>query len=115
MSRDQTRYLPTLTSAQLERTRRSREVLLDGGLLTEPPGRSGVPQHIERSWRRCVGDEVPVAPDLIDYREPDDVGPALRRAAEPVLDRLKVSFADVPVAMVLSDATGRIVLRHADV
>jgi sigma-54 dependent transcriptional regulator, acetoin dehydrogenase operon transcriptional activator AcoR len=115
MRRDQTRYPPTLTSAQGERTRRSREALLDGGLLTEPPGLSGVPQLIERSWRRCVGDEVPVAPDLIDYREPGDALPVLRRAAGPVLDRLKDSFADVPVAMVLSDATGRIVMRHVAV
>jgi transcriptional regulator of acetoin/glycerol metabolism len=41
--------------------------------------------------------------------------PALRRAAEPVLARLEDSFADVPVAMVLSDATGRIVLRRVAV
>jgi sigma-54 dependent transcriptional regulator, acetoin dehydrogenase operon transcriptional activator AcoR len=115
MRRDQRPYRPTLTSAQLERTRRSREALVGGGLLAQPPGRSGVPQHIERSWRRCVGEAVPVAPDLIDYREPDDVLPVLRRAAAPVLDRLRDSFADVPVAMVLSDATGRIVVRHVAV
>jgi sigma-54 dependent transcriptional regulator, acetoin dehydrogenase operon transcriptional activator AcoR len=115
MRRDDTRYPPTMTSAELERTRRSREALVDGGLLVEPPGRSGVPQLIERSWRRCVGEEVPVAPDLIGYRDPADALPALRRAAEPVLARLADSFADVPVAMVLSDATGRIVLRHVAV
>ncbi|MCO1655620.1 sigma-54-dependent Fis family transcriptional regulator [Pseudonocardia humida] len=115
MRRDQIRHLPTMTSAQRERTRRSREALVDGGLLAEPPGRSGVPRHIERSWRRCVGDEVPVDPELIAYRDPDDVLPVLRRAAGPVLDRLADSFAEVPVAMVLSDATGRIVMRYVAV
>lgn len=115
MRRDEIRYPPAMTPAERARTRRSREALVDGGLLVEPPGTSGVPQYIEKSWRRCVGDAVPIAPESIDYREPDDVLPVLRRAAEPVLDRLKDSFADVPVAMVLSDAHGRIVMRHADV
>ena len=61
------------------------------------------------------GQNVPVAPARIDYREPDDASASLRRAAEPVLDRLRWSLADVAVAMVLSDAGGRIVARHADV
>jgi transcriptional regulator of acetoin/glycerol metabolism len=112
--RDEIRNLPTLSSAERERIRRSREALVGGGLLNAPPGSTGVPQHIEKSWRRCVGDSVPVAGAEIDYREPEDALSALRRAAEPVLDRLKDSLADVPVAMVLSDATGRIVMRHAD-
>ena len=115
MPRHETQHLPTLSPDQRERTRRSREALVEGGLLHEPPGGSGVPRLIERSWRRCIGDEVPVAPDRIDYREPDDALPTLRRAAGPVLDRLKDSLADVPVAMVLSDADGRIILRHTDV
>lgn len=115
MRRDEIRFPMFLTSVERERTRVSREALVDGGLLTESPGTSGVPQYIEKSWRRCVGDAVPVAPNGVDYREPADVLPVLRRAAEPVLDRLKDSFADVPVAMVLSDATGRILMRHADV
>lgn len=106
---------PVLDPAQRDRTRRSREALLDGGLLVVPPGAAGVPQLIERSWRRCVGEQVPVGPATIGYREPEDVSPALFRAAEPVLARLRDSFADVPVAMVLSDATGRIVVRHVEV
>lgn len=114
MRRDEIRYRPALTPAERERTRRSREELVGGGLLTAPPGSTGVPREIETSWRRCVGDAVPVAPESLDYRPPEDE-PALRRAAEPVFARLRDSFADVPVAMVLSDATGRIVLRHTDV
>ncbi|MDN5916232.1 MAG: Fis family transcriptional regulator, partial [Pseudonocardia sp.] len=113
MRRDENPYLPTLSPEEKERTRRGREALVRDGLLTLPPGEGGVPQHIERSWRRCVGEQVPVAPDHIDYRESHEVLPVLRRAAMPVLDRLKDSFADVPVAMVLSDANGRIILRHA--
>lgn len=115
MRRDQSRHRPTLSPVQRERIRHSREALVEGGLLTQPPGCSPVPQEIENSWRRCVSAHVPVVPDKLDYREPDDVLPVLRRAAIPVLDRLKDSFADVPVAMVLSDATGRIVVRHVDV
>lgn len=107
--------MPTLSPVQREHTRRSREALVGGGLLSLAPGRSGVPQHIEKSWRRCVGEQVPVAPDHIGYREPDEVQSVLRRAAMPVLERLKDSFADVPVAMVLSDATGLIIARHTDV
>jgi hypothetical protein len=113
MRRDEIRNSPTLSSAEREHTRRTREALIGGGLLSAPPGGSGVPQHIEKSWRRCVGDRVPVSPGRIDYREPEDTSPALCRAAAPVLNRLEDSFADVPVAMVLSDAHGRIVMRRA--
>jgi transcriptional regulator of acetoin/glycerol metabolism len=114
MSRDESRF-PALSSRQRELVRRSRETLVGGGLLAVPPGSTGVPSVIEASWRRCAGENVPVAPARIDYREPDDASAPLRRAAEPVLDRLRWSLADVAVAMVLSDASGRIVARHADV
>lgn len=115
MRRDESRPLSTLTRRESERVRRSRETLVDGGLLEIPPGGTEVSHVIERSWRRCVGECVPVAPEGIDYREPDDALPALRRAAEPVLNRLRASLADVAVAMVLSDENGRIIARHADV
>jgi len=115
MRRDESGRLPTLSRGQCERVRRSRETLVGGGLLEVPPGSTGVPRVIEQSWRRCAGERVPTAPERIDYREPDDDLPALRRAAEPVLTRLRWSLADVPVAMVLSDASGRIIARHADV
>jgi hypothetical protein len=113
--RNEIRTRPALSPAERARIRRCREALVEGGLLSAPPGAAGVPEHIEQSWRRCVGNDVPAAGSEIAYREPVDVLPELRRAAEPVLDRLKDSFADVPVAMVLSDATGRIVVRHAAV
>lgn len=112
MRRDEVRNLPTLSSAERERIRTTRESLVGGGLLSAAPGAMGVPQHIENSWRRCVGNNVPAVSTEIDYRDPDDVLPALRRAAGPVFERLRDSFADVPVAMVLSDAEGRIVMRY---
>ncbi|MEV5303109.1 helix-turn-helix domain-containing protein [Amycolatopsis methanolica] len=115
MRRDDIPHSPDLSRDQRERIRRTREALVRGGLLAAPPGRSGVPRHIEQSWRRCVGEAVPVTPDHVDYREPEDNRTTLSRAAEPVLERLKDSLADVPVAMVLSDVTGRIVVRHAAV
>ncbi|MFD4194114.1 sigma-54-dependent Fis family transcriptional regulator [Amycolatopsis thermoflava] len=115
MRRHEPPPVPALSRAELDRIRRTRAALVEGGLLAAPPGGTGVPRHIERSWRRCVGEEVPVLPDGIDYREPEDNRSTLLRAARPVLERLKDSLADVPVAMVLSDATGRIVVRHADV
>ena len=106
--------LPTLPPGERERIRLTREALVGGGVLSAPPGDTGVPQYIEMSWRRCVGESVPMTGTEIEYREPEDAHSVLGRAAAPVLDRLKDSFADVPVAMVVSDATGRIVMRHVD-
>lgn len=114
MVREECRRLPALSPRQRDQVRRSREALVGGGLLDIPPGGTGVPDVIEASWRRCVGEKVPVCPQQIDYQELDDV-PTLRRAAEPVLERLRWSLADVAVALVLSDAGGRIIARYADV
>lgn len=115
MRRDEVRNLPALSSAERELIRSRREALVGGGLLSAPPGAAGVPHHIEKSWRRCIGDRVPAAATHIDYRDPGDALPALRRAAGPVFERLRDSFADVPVAMVLADAEGRIVMRHVPI
>ena len=57
MRRDERDRLPTLSRGQCESMRRSRETLVAGGLLEVPPGSTGVPSVIEKSWRRCVGDE----------------------------------------------------------
>ncbi|WP_224388264.1 sigma-54-dependent Fis family transcriptional regulator [Pseudonocardia sp. ICBG1293] len=110
--RDDDTAVPALSAGQRRHIRRSRETLVDGGLLAVPPGHAGVPPLIEQSWRRCIGEAVPTAPERIGHADPGDDHTLLRRAAEPVLARLVDSFADVPVAMVLSDATGRIVRRH---
>ncbi|SHK67960.1 regulatory protein, Fis family [Pseudonocardia thermophila] len=108
------RTLPALSPDARAAALRSRELLVTGELLEHPPGRLGVRTEIERSWRRCVGAQVPVVPERIEYHKLDDV-PMLRDAALPVLQRVKDSFADVPVALVLSDVNGVIVARHVDV
>ncbi len=113
MRPDQPSGVPVLSRTDWDRIRRSREALVEGGLLTAPPGRVGVPEHIERSWRRCVSSEVPVLPTRVDFAEPERT--VLHRAAEPVMNRLADSLADVAVAMVLSDASGRIIARRAQV
>ncbi|MCF7550708.1 sigma-54-dependent Fis family transcriptional regulator [Pseudonocardia sp. WMMC193] len=105
--------LPVLSDAERSRIRLRREALVSGGPLSAAPGAAGVPRHIEQSWRRCLGDDVPVGVTEIDFRPADEEPSLLLRAAVPVLDRLAAGFGDMPVAMVLSDATGRIVLRHA--
>jgi hypothetical protein len=97
-----------------ERTRRARERLLDSGLLAAPVSSPGVREVIQRSWRRCVGDAVPVRPHAVPYCEPADVQPRLRAAAAPVLDRLSEGLSNVRVAMFLSDEHGRILMRRAN-
>src|SRR4051812_49592541 len=91
------------------RTRRARDELLTHGLLALPASRPGVRDIIERSWRRCVGEAVPVSPASISYRDAAALQPALQEAAAPVLDRLGEHLADVRVAMFVSDDSGRLV------
>lgn len=85
------------------RTRQARERLLELGLLATPVAQSGVREIIERSWRRCVGDAVPVGRHEIPYvADVIDVAPRLHAAAAPVLDRLGDDLGDARVAMFLS-------------
>lgn len=96
------------------RTRQALEELLDRGLLATPVARSGVRDVIERSWRRCVGAEVPIDRHDIPYvADVHDMAPRLHSAAEPVLDRLGDDLGDARVAMFLSDDQGRIIMRRA--
>jgi hypothetical protein len=97
-----------------ERIRRARERLLESGLLGAPVPSPGVREVIERSWRRCVGDAVPIRPHAIPYCEPADVQPRLRAAAAPVLNRLSEDLSNVRVAMFVSDEHGRIIMRRAN-
>ena len=68
-----------------QRTRRALEHLLDRGLLAVPVSSTGVRDVIERSWRRCVGDGVPVSTPTVPYQEVGDLQPRLRAAAGPAL------------------------------
>lgn len=95
----------------LERTRRARERLLDGGLFATPAP-DGVRSVIERSWRRCIGDAVPADPSSLPYHDVDGLAPRLCTAAAPVLDRLGEQLGRVRVAMFVSDEAGRIVMRR---
>lgn len=96
------------------RTRRAKEHLVDGGLLATPAARSGVRDVIERSWRRCVSESVPIAPAAVDYRDPSGPRSALCEAAAPVLARLGEHLTDARVAMFVSDPAGTIVMREVN-
>ncbi|MBW0113967.1 MULTISPECIES: sigma-54-dependent Fis family transcriptional regulator [Pseudonocardia] len=95
-------------------TRQALERLLAQGLLATPVAQSGVRDVIERSWRRCVGAEVPIGRHDIPYvADVHDMAPRLHAAAAPVLDRLGDDLGDARVAMFLSDDQGRIIMRRA--
>lgn len=96
-----------------ERLRRARAELIERGLLARPEPMPAVPEVIERSWRRCVGDAVPVAPASIGYSDAVHLDPRLRAAAVPAMSRLGEHLADVPVAMFVSNERGQIALRRA--
>ncbi|WP_370184924.1 sigma-54-dependent Fis family transcriptional regulator [Rhodococcus wratislaviensis] len=94
-----------------ERIRRAKEELLAKGLLDSGTLNTGVREVIDRSWRRCIGEEVQsVQPP---YRGSLVTNSALEEAAEPVLARLADHLADVRVAMFLSDSSGNILSRKA--
>ena len=103
---------PSDVSRDRNRTRQALEQLCERGLLATPVSGTGVRDVIERSWRRCVGDGVPVAPHSIPYQEVGDLHPRLRAAAAPVLDRFRDQLSNVRVAMFLSDKHGRIIMRR---
>src|SRR4051812_18167036 len=95
-----------------DQIRRARDDLLARGLLAQPAARSGVPEIIERSWRRCASEAVPTSPASIRYSSSIDLDPRLREAAAPVLERLSEHLADVRVAMFISNERGQIVVRQ---
>jgi transcriptional regulator of acetoin/glycerol metabolism len=108
--------LPTRCSGEQtlhsDRVRQAREDLLARGLLAPPEPMRAVPEVIERSWRRCVGEEVPTAPASIRYSGAVQLDPRLREAATPVLNRLSEHLADLPVAMFVSNERGEIAIRQ---
>lgn len=103
---------PSDVSRDRNRTRQALERLCDRGLLATPVSGTGVRGVIERSWRRCVGDGVPVAAHSIPYADVGELHPRLRAAAAPVFDRFRDQLSNVRVAMFLSDKHGRIIMRR---
>lgn len=95
------------------RIRQAREELRAQGLLARPEPTRGVPEVIDRSWRRCVGDAVPTAPTWIRHSSSVEVDPRLLEAATPVLSRLSEHLGDVRVAMFVANDRGEIAMRHA--
>lgn len=102
---------PVRTGRDQERTRQAREELLAVGLGPAPRRRPDVPEVIERSWRRCLGEVAPDRSATVTRTDATERSRALCDAARPVLTRLGDHLGDLRVAMVLSDDTGRIVLR----
>ncbi|GAA4735648.1 helix-turn-helix domain-containing protein [Modestobacter marinus] len=74
-------------------------------------GATGVRDLVVASWRRSRSAGVDAAEYRISYHEDVDLDSRLVRSARPVIDRLAAEMVDVPVAIALSDAQGRIVHR----
>jgi transcriptional regulator of acetoin/glycerol metabolism len=97
-----------------DRLRAAREELLSRGLLASPTAHVGVREVIERSWRRCVGQAVPIRPREVPYADASALQSILHDASAPVLERLGEHLTDVPVAMFVSNERGQIILRKAN-
>lgn len=102
-------------------TRRAKQGLLDCGLLDSGlldsgllarAAEPGVPDVIQRSWRRCLSISVPSVRVDVAYRDAVDRHGQLLEAARPVFERIGAHLAGMGVALFLSDKTGQIVLRH---
>jgi transcriptional regulator of acetoin/glycerol metabolism len=95
-----------------EAIRGALEELRAEGLLAHPEPVPGVPDVIDRSWRRCVGEAVPTAPTWIRHSSAVEMDPRLLEAANPVLTRLSEQLGDVRVAMFVANERGQIAVRH---
>jgi sigma-54 dependent transcriptional regulator, acetoin dehydrogenase operon transcriptional activator AcoR len=90
----------------------TRDALRTGGLLAADPSTADVRDPILRSWRRCVSADI--SAEQIRTRRIDraNASEVLTRAAAPVLDRLRDELADLGVAVILSNRSGRIISRR---
>ena len=94
-----------LTAEGLYQLRRARDEFLAGGLHGRTP--PGLPAELVTAWRRALFYGVP--PDLPAVpRVPGPRHPSLFAAASPVLERLVDSLSAADLAVVLSDARGRV-------
>lgn len=101
------------TQAAEEMVRAAKDELLARGV--GPQGAAHpqeLPAEIDRSWRRSLTAGAARTPGTIDFVNEVDLDSQLCRAANPVLDRLEETLADMRVAIFLSDRTGQIVARR---
>lgn len=104
-----TRY-DVLTADGLSELRRARDAFLSGGLHGESP--PDLPAELLAAWRRSLFNGV--APDLSSVpRIAGNPHPSLLAAAAPVLERLDQGLSTAGLAIVLSDARGRVEHVHA--
>ena len=95
-----------------ERLHVTRDALRTGGLFVADPSSADVRDPILRSWRRCVSAEISAERIRTRRIERANASEVLTRAAEPVLDRLRDELADLGVAVILSNRSGRIISRR---
>ena len=92
--------------------REARDRLIHQGLQSALRGVHGVPELIERSWRRSVGNAVKSSSPP-KYHEDFDLDSVLRRAALPVLEHWQTQLTDTGTTLFLSDRGGQIVARRS--
>ena len=85
----------------------ARDDFLHSGSV--PPG--AVREPILTSWRRCHDAGIDADLSSVPYEDIDLRGPIVR-CAEPVMDRLQAGLDDIPVSVVLTDASGRLLERR---
>ncbi|WP_432877020.1 sigma-54-dependent Fis family transcriptional regulator [Kribbella sp. CA-245084] len=91
---------------------RAREQLLTGGRIEEIEGPSA---EILASWRRSSDDGVDAREVTTSYVENVNLASRLARAASSVVDGVAQDVAGSPVAAVLADSRGRVLLRRSGV
>jgi transcriptional regulator of acetoin/glycerol metabolism len=87
---------------------RAREHFLEARELDDVPVRD----PILTSWRRSQFWGVPMEFRELPYRSDIDPDSRLARAAQPVLDRLQTTLADMSVSVVLTDAHANVLDRR---
>lgn len=96
--------------------RAARQQLIEAGVGERAPAPRtlGVPDAIERSWRRSVVQHAPYASVTPEFRPLSGAGStdSLSFAATDVLAHWADSLADMRVGLFVSDRTGRIIARR---
>jgi transcriptional regulator of acetoin/glycerol metabolism len=92
--------------------REARDRLIHEGLQSALRGAQGVPELVQRSWRRSLGNAVESSrpPKFLEEIDLDSV---LRRAALPVLEHWQTQLVDTGTTLFLSDRGGQIVARRS--